>query len=174
MNIDETKFEKEINSGWTRYDLLKLLTDCEVDFIDCNECGNKNITCHACKHRKDAPDMFKPKQNELDKLFIGAPVMVKDLSGQKSVLKSFHYKTIHNYYTELGSPCAWNYCRLPTVEEAPRNVWLAPWFEMPKELMELKVLLWAKNGDIGFYGKGRCDPNVIAWNNVIKLQIIEE
>ena len=107
----------------------------------------------------------KPKQNELDKLFIGAPVFCS-LCSYTDHIRMFNYGNIPINYHQTP-------IRLPTVEEAPRNVWLAPWLEMPEELYNLKVLLWGTNDDIKLYSKGRCEPNNIAWENVEAIMILE-
>ena len=66
------------------------------------------------------------KLNELDKLFVGAPVMAGNS------LSKWHHKDYFHHSVKL---------RLPTVKEAPRNVWLAPGLEMPEELNQLQVIV---------------------------------
>jgi len=152
-------------------DIKFMLEQCEMKSVDCNRCSNKNICCHACLHRKDAPDMFTLKQNELDKLFFGAPVVVKKKDIENNNFRyPTEYESLETYKKGITE---YKNIRLPTIKESPFNEWLCPPLEMPKELYELRVLLWAKNGQIKLYNKGRCEPNNIAWENIIKFQIIK-
>ena len=116
------------------------------------------------------------KINELDSLFIRAPIIVNYNNIYRPAI---YNRTMTNgqydIYIEghLDNDLV-SEIRLPTIKEAPRNTWLAPWLELPDSLIELNLLLWAKNGSIRQIYKGRCKLNDIAWKNVIKLQIIED
>ena len=138
----------------------------ETKPVDCDECvmGKHNkISCQTCKHYKDAKDYFKPKRNELDNLFIGAPVMMIVEDGITDVMPT----TYPNVYRGFRS-------RLPTIEEAPRNVWLAPWLEMPNEILETHYLAkYRTTKNIGSYKKnhGLHPEN---WSDVEAVMLIEE
>jgi len=166
MNIDIKKVEKL----FTKRE-IKLIEQCEISKEDCNAChkgpyDNTSIHCIICNQKPGAINNFERKINTLDKLFIDAPIMVRDNNRDKYQLKTYLYKTIHNYYTKEGCPNSWNYCRLPTVKESPRNVWLAPWLELPNSLCGLDILVWYENNQ-----QERFNPLVKAENNGINLYL---
>jgi len=152
-------------------DMKVMLKECEIDNKDCEKCAiiyyPKGKTCNNCYTRPTLVDNFVEKQNELDGLFIGAPIMHIDTPASIDAPKLEYYNKTHHFMRK-------QLVRLPTIKQCPRNTWLAPWSKMPKELYELNVLLWAKNGEIILFIKGKCEPNNVAWKNVIKLQIIED
>ena len=140
----------------------------EVKPVDCDECKNSASNnggyepCSACS--RFYSDCFEPKHNELDNLFIGAPVMMK-YSGIANDMESL--VTYSDGFT------GHEYTRLPTVAESPRNVWLAPWLEMPEELNELVVLFRYESNDAIIYDKGEIF-STSNWHNVEAVMILEE
>ena len=106
---------------------------------------------------KHVADMFKtkPEPGELDKLFINAPVII----GDDLVTTSYYKETKRKF-------------RLPTVKEAPRNIWLAPWLKIPKELIGKNVLFLLYVDDIIHYPVFEVF-NDGSWDEVKAIMIIE-
>lgn len=158
MNID---LEKARGEGFNLAD-IEILKDCEIK-VNCADCVGDD--CGMCPDQPlDKFTHFKPKQNELDNLFIGAPVMVKSLTSNDYYLSNYNPKaTIDHALKRL---------RLPTVEEAPRNVWLAKWLKMPVELKKFNVLYRYKCSDVEYC---LVDGNAaFGWDKVEAIMILED
>ena len=132
----------------------------EIKPVDCDECKNSASNnggyepCSACS--RFYSDCFEPKHNELDSLFVGAPVII----GSDMITTPYYKETKRAF-------------RLPTVKESPRNVWLAPPLEMP-DLIDHKVLLWAKDGEIMCCPEDYWPPTSVNWDNVKAIMILKE
>ena len=76
----------------------------------------------------------KPQETWKSKLFIGAPIMANTLV-KNSDWEMFMYSGELNFYkfSEMH--------RLPTIKEAPKNVWLCPWDEKPEGFDEVRVMM---------------------------------
>jgi len=92
--------------------------------LDCSfhdETENDEYPCNKCKHNYS--EMFKQKEYDLNKLFLGAPIMV--------MLREEGWD-LQPYSKITERPVDVLKLRLPTVEEAPKNTWLIPWPKAPK------------------------------------------
>jgi len=155
MNIDEKKLEDLLTT--TGFNLVK---GCEIKPADCDGCQNKNIKCGICKDSLDLISHFKPKQNELDKLFIGAPVIqCCEQSECYPIVYLSNHKTVANCNI-----------RLPTIKEAPRNVWLAPWHKQPEKLINLNAYVKLKDMDM----LSPIDNWFVSWDDVEAVMIMED
>jgi len=162
MNINKSKCF-ECGEGMLNRDIIKsqFLT-CEIK-RKCFECGEvqfvDNPKCVNCFSSPNLTDNFKPEQNELDKLFIGAPVMVDDS------LNTWYHKDYFHHSVKL---------RLPTIEESPHNTWLVPPLEMPVELENLTICIRYKPEDKIIV----CQPTInwlkSMWKEIQAFQIIED
>ena len=165
MNIDLKKLADEVGPLEMRFGSVRaLLYKCEIPPVDCNECespkefDNKMSECAYCINNPHFENNFKQKQNELDKLFIGAPVMAK---------QPMISNEVWGLVTHEKDDCLMKgLYRLPTVKEAPRNVWLAPWLKMPEELNKLKVILINEAGDVYIHA--------FKWEHAVAVMILEE
>jgi len=92
--------------------------------------------CIYCSINKT--NRFEKKKDDLDKIFVGAPIM---LCGNNS-----KNCTNINYL----SPCIANnyHYRLPTLDESPRNVWLCPPLIIPNKLKKHNVLYRYSKEDV--------------------------
>lgn len=152
--------------------VMKALYKAEITPKKCSNCSEPESLkfsdpknkCTYCTHNPHFRDNFKIGKTELDKIFINAPVMLCNNSSNGCIGSIFK------------GPCELTeyHYRLPTIEEAPKNIWLCPWLEIPEILVLHAVLLWPKNGNIRFMPKGACTKNSVNWDNIVKLQIIEE
>ena len=69
MNIDIEKLR-----DWVDDSMIEILRACEIKAVNCDECSaSEDLTCMCCTHNKGSENHFKPKRNELNNLFIGAP-----------------------------------------------------------------------------------------------------
>jgi len=141
----------------------------EIKPVDCDGCDNNTsvIQCSSCRHNKNAVDNFKPKRNELDNLFVGAPVMVCGL-GREAEFEQLTYNGRLKFYVND------EIIKLPTIGESPRNVWLAPWLEMPEELKNLNTIIRISKVDTMHYEDGFEVYNDGRWSDVEAVMIIEE
>lgn len=155
-------------------------------FTSCSDCENEynGVICINCEHNKRKANLFSPKiKSDLNKLFKGAPV-VGSYKGSDDDSEYFGYFTGYN---EQGYPLV--HCKgtltefvqfaeikLPTIEESPRNMWLAPPVEMPRELM------YRKDDDNGLRYCYRLKGNkcvrdggatVVTWSNVVTWSDVE-
>lgn len=96
-------------------------------------------------------------------MFYDAPVAISDDYGTSFVMSIWgDYSTISNVV------------RLPTVEEAPINTWLAPWKSYQKELNDLDILLYNRSdGSIRRYKRNLSDYDV-NWCDIKKIMILGE
>jgi len=105
------------------------------------------------------------EKDELKRLFIGAPVMLwyPMLNDNKGDWK------IENYFNQKS---ATTQLRLPTFEEAPRNVWLAPWLTYNEDIVGNYILIR--------YNKGQVinNPSIITlgrdWDRLEAIMICED
>ena len=125
----------------------------------CKECNNyimrdgvqkMHTDCMLCQYYP-REDMFKKKTNLLANLFDGAPVMVRNYDA-KHWDKRYWKEGKDTYCTgttdwnaEVGT-VEWDEIRLPDVDEAPRNVWLAAPGDgsIPEGIDDFYVFVWIK------------------------------
>lgn len=190
MNIDEEKLIMRLTThdqeGYEahRQSLEKMLKDCEIKPADCDKCTNRCPVSGDCLNPEciDLPgrrSYFKPPVNELDKLFIGAPMMVHYHKRQPT--PSIKLDTFHGWKNKVIVGDSEHYVqgliRLPTVKELLDNKWVnkwfAPWETMPEELKELRFQVWFKSGNLTIYEKGVW-VNINNWPDVKAIQILED
>ena len=152
----------------------------------CKECMyykedvNGQLFPDVCLICADLPrkSNFKEKTNPLANLFNGAPVMVRNYGGG---WHERYWKENSNVYSagttnwsSENDPVEWVEIRLPTVEEAPRNTWLAAPGDgsKPEGIDDLLTLVWTKNSVIPAttINKGRDR----AWNVIERYMILEK
>ena len=63
MNIDMKKLRRITDSG-NLFITLEVVEECEINYVDCNECMNFGDTCNKCIHCKYNSDYFKQKPKE--------------------------------------------------------------------------------------------------------------
>lgn len=145
----------------------------------CDECEFQltKIMCNTCMYLPDRPDNFSKKKNPLQNLFIGAPVMV--MHALNTTWFKQHYSkgdtcfsdgsTYWNYTNFLK----WNYMRLPSVPESPRNTWLAAPHDgkCPDGAERLIIMVWEKNMKAPFAIIKRGED--LSWKHVAKFMIID-
>jgi len=160
MQIDRAKFLKEFVGGAiAESTLVELLHTCEIKPVDCDTCDGE--ACMDCTELKSLSNNYNAKLNELDKIFIGAPVMLTHANGE------------YLPYEYQGASDLKNYTyRLPTVEEAPRNVWLTPWLEKPKKLKEYTILIRYCIEDVEHVDKEHSVS--FCWDEVEAVMIMED
>lgn len=146
MNIDRQKFKESVDRGdFFNKSIMQILDDCEV--------------------KKP-----KPEQNELDNLFIGAPVMSKNDVFNKDAIWVLGKVRDTNMLDLIDN------IRLPTVEELIDNGWVnkwfAPWVEMPEKLMLLHVLLRIKTIDPFVIRISELENSAWSWGNVEAIMIL--
>lgn len=157
MNIDMDKLKTKTDLDSKAYDIID---ECEIKPVDCSGCYFQSNfgSCQNCSVNKQ--NLFKPKHNELDKLFVGAPVMKLSIHQGNEVWDCIFCQYIENLTSE--------HYKLPTVEEAPRNVWLAPWVDAPEELESL--ICWCRiKGNVDLY-----NYQGVLWNEVESIMILED
>jgi len=125
----------------------------------CFKCGEiqstTNPNCISCIHSPNLTDNSVPIINELDGLFIGAPIVLNHADNKVRI----------NYYDGISKA---NIDRLPTVKESPSNIWLAPWSRQPEELKELNIWCKVKNDNNLYKLAGSL------WEEVVALMIVKD
>lgn len=163
MNIDRKKFLSLLEQDMVMDDetIHDYLNDCEIK-RDCNKCTLKNNfgSCQNCSVNKS--DLYQEEQNELDNLFIGAPVMMERYE-DKWELSDYCDGSIYKL-------------RLPTVAESPRNVWLAKWLTRPSELiMNVYVRMPFKGGISNIIPLNKLKEGTWwCWDKVEAVMILED
>lgn len=172
MNVDI----KKLNDIDQLTKFMHLIVGCEVKLEECSKCHEgeikNSLLCMCCESNPGLQNNFNPKQNELDKSFIGAPLMCRDISfdGDNT---DWHLSKSGDRVMTSDPDCV--QCRLPTVVESPRNTWLAPWVNMPKELNNSNLNVWlkikGKSHPVNF-GNYYCQGG--EWKNVTGVMILED
>lgn len=137
-------------------------------FTSCDDCFYKHEKglCDKCIHNLVDNFSCLPKKEWRTKLFVGAPIMVAE-KGQNPSLSEWRGASYPPFF-EL---------RLPTVEEAPRNVWLCPWDEMPKELNSMEILIKSTLNDTLYQYIGCIKPlciNPNVWETAEAVMILDD
>lgn len=125
--------------------------------------------------------MVKQKSTFVNRLFKNAPIMQMNLDTRSDnnpewKLEKFKYENEKEAYRDQGIyekgeiEGFWNYIRLPTAEEAPRNVWLVPWDEEPKDLPEKDYLLNYGNNIISQCHIGY---KIKDWDDIKAIMLLE-
>jgi len=172
MNID-----KEPTSGFNY--IFYLLADKENKMDKCNECKYQYTSmknCLGCVVNPAFTNNFKPKPNLLQNIFKGAPVMVRD-GCNNWVLRSFYSVVLSRFYTKEcndSRDIGWEELRIPTIEESPRNTWIAHSGEdkCPEGLEKLIILIWCKDRD--YPSTPIIGIDVLDWSKVARLMIIDK
>ncbi len=182
ITIDIDGLETELGDS-----VLNLIKKFEIKPVNCDECeidfSVLNVLCRVCKHNRYVKSCFKPKRNELDKLFDGAPIMLMDLSTRNKRKPTFNLGVFE--LSKLDPNLEryedyWMNVRLPTVEEAPRNVWLVPWLEMPEEFKDTPICvrkgleIWNFENGVwaGKDGILSIENGILSWEDVEAVMIM--
>ena len=134
-----------------------------MDIKSCETCSLKvTENCSKCFREYNKVDMWQetPKEVWKSKLFKNAPLMLRHVTD--GAFRPYIY--INN--EELAS----REYRLPTVEEAPLNVWLCPWDKIPKKLNDFEVILRYKIGITHGYKEYKFSDD--SYDDVIAIMIL--
>lgn len=172
MNINRDEFYKKVKSTFgSPNTIMSYLDLCKIKPLDCAGCGHANpdedhlLTCMSCVRRTDLKDNYQPKASDLSKLFIGAPVVVINDPAITDSPKLEYYNQTHHFKRN-------QLIRLPTVEESPRNTWLAPWLKMPDELNGKLIAIRFEDFSIVTVPTVKyCSDS---WNLITAIQIMED
>lgn len=147
--------------------------------IKCDKCRityySNNSTCKRCINNPTHKDHFEERVYLLNSLFDGAPVVVGNSLTDIKHNRIWHHEEHCYLLGELpwGNGRkkfkSWKFIRLPSIEESPMNMWLAPQFEFPEELIGSNLFVMYKNGVIDVFG----NLKLINWDKVKKFMIIE-
>lgn len=157
---------------------LKTCSNCRWNGFQGNE-----IYCNECIRKHRTIDMWteakEPKPDPLVNLFDGAPVFGKQLKSSKWQ-PMFYANTIRGKYLVYDEHKFCNVTciyvadiKLPTIEESPRNTWLAYGGdgECPSGTEDLVIMVWEKGNEI----PNPCTrgKNTI-WQDVERFMILEK
>jgi len=172
MNIDIKKLSLQIHphSATERDRVKRIAEKCTVPDKACNDCGrvydNGLTLCARCIINPKNSNNFQPHVDVVSRLFIDAPIVIP-APGVVGVGRLEDGSVLTTY-----NACTDNILRLPTVEEAPRNVWLAPWKDEPESLFRTHRLLRLKNGDIYPYECGIRQS--LKWRYILAIMILAD
>jgi len=148
----------------------------KMEEIGCNECANAKVNCIGCIHNKNLGDFFKLKSNSLEKLFIGATVM---LDTERQDVISY---TVTEPILYINKPIGYAQAiRIPSEEEVIEhklfNVWLVsgtdrPIFEGYEILIRDKAITKDKPQILHYIEEDDVREN--DWNDAIAFMVLKD
>lgn len=152
----------------------------------CETCKYKyndedRLPCAQCRDNPLSESFYEEQIDPLKNLFKGAPVIVGD-NDQRDLRRYFikHKNCFYSGETEWSKSGkaynTWTNIRLPTIEESPRNVWLAaPADEKcPEGAEELLVMVWRSGEEYPFPFRADLGKNWNWYNGITKFMILDK